>query len=81
MSPLGHSRSTWPIWPAGSGPLRSASDRRPALPRNDATGQKATKLFDQLVGGREEHRWDGQPKRLSRLEIDKQIEFGRLHDR
>jgi len=37
MSVMGHSRPMWPILPADSGPLRSASDRRVALPQNDAT--------------------------------------------
>src|SRR4029077_5905330 len=34
--------------------------------------------FDHLVGSREQRRWNSQTKSFGRLEIDDQIEFGRL---
>jgi hypothetical protein len=38
-------------------------------------------LFDQLVGGSEQRGRNGESKRLGGLEIDDEIEFGRLLDR
>src|SRR5215831_6348428 len=37
--------------------------------------------FDHLVGHRKQRGWHGETKRLRRLEIDHQFEFGRLADR
>ena len=41
-SEKGHSLPMKPVLPAGPCPLRSESDLHPALPRNDAKGQKLT---------------------------------------
>ena len=37
--------------------------------------------FDYLVGAGEQRRWHGEVERLSSLEIDDQLELGRLLDR
>ena|SRR5271163_1967820 len=37
--------------------------------------------FDHFIGAREEIRRDREPQRLGRLEVDHQLEFGRLLDR
>jgi len=37
--------------------------------------------FDYLVGAGEQRRWHGEAERLSSLEIDDQLELGRLLDR
>ena len=47
--------------------------------RPNAPQQKAP-LFDHLVGNSEERRRHGEAERLRGLEIDDQIEFGRLHE-
>jgi hypothetical protein len=39
----------WPIWSAGSCPLRSESDRPVALPRNDASCQKLPYALQQTA--------------------------------
>jgi hypothetical protein len=49
----------------------------------EATTVRRSKIgpFDNLVGRRERRRRDDQTKRLGCLEIDGEIELGRLHDR
>src|SRR4029077_20935529 len=42
---------------------------------------RCSRLFDHLVGSGEEHRRNSEAKRLRRLEIDYQLEGGRLFDR
>ena len=37
--------------------------------------------FDHLVGNRDQRGWNGQPQGFGRLEIDHQLELGRLFDR
>ena len=38
-------------------------------------------LFDHLVGGDEQRRWHGDAERFCGLEVDDQLEHGRLKDR
>src|ERR1700720_1006040 len=42
--------------------------------------QTSSASFDHLVGAGEHCSWDGEAKRLGRLEIDDEIEFGGLFD-
>ena|SRR5258705_135497 len=42
---------------------------------------KSTSLFDHLVGAGQQRRWHDDAKRLCGLQIDHQVEFGRLFDR
>jgi len=48
--------------------------------RTFALQQKAPS-FDQLVGSDEQLVWHCQPERLGGLEVDRQLELGRLHYR
>jgi len=41
----------------------------------------APSLFDHLVGGGEQRLWNGESERFGGLEIENQLEFGRLYDR
>src|SRR5260370_18563463 len=43
--------------------------------------QHTGSLFDHLVSGSEQRRWNGEAERLRCLEIDDQLEFGWLLDR
>jgi hypothetical protein len=43
--------------------------------------QQTTTLFDHLVGAGEQCRWHNDAKRLCGLQIDHQLELGRLFDR
>src|SRR5438876_7563190 len=43
--------------------------------------QQTTALFDHLVGAGEQCRWHNDAKRLCGLQIDHQLELGRLFDR
>jgi hypothetical protein len=45
------------------------------------TVQQIAALFDHLVGARKQCRWHKDAKRLCGLQIDHQIELGRLFDR
>ena len=45
------------------------------------TGLYGERSFDRLVGTGEQRRWDRQSERLGGLEIDHQLELGRLFDR
>ena len=42
---------------------------------------KQRALFDHLVGASEQRRWHGEAERPRGLEIDRQLELGRLLDR
>ena len=48
-----------------------------------AKGQKQTsgRLFDHLVGANKQSVWHSQPKDLGSLQVDDQLNFGRLHHR
>ena len=47
-----------------------------------ALGQKRTsQLFDHLIGNVQQTKWHSEPKRFGGLEIDDQLEPGRLQDR
>jgi len=35
-------------------------------------------LLDDLIGGQEDRLWDREPERLGRLEVDDELELGRL---
>jgi hypothetical protein len=50
----------------------------PDFHRLDRTSLRLAHLFDHLVGAREQHGWNFEPKRLRCLEIDHKLEFGRL---
>jgi hypothetical protein len=43
--------------------------------------QQNVSLFEQLVGAAGQRQWDGYAKRLGRLQIDIQLDFGCLLDR
>jgi hypothetical protein len=57
----------------GDAPGLGAVERRPMA-------KALTASLDHLVGGHKQRRGHGEPKRLRRLEIDGQFEFGRLED-
>jgi hypothetical protein len=38
-------------------------------------------LINHLIGASQQRRWDGEPERLGRLEVDHQLEFIRRLDR
>ena len=61
-------------------PLATVDPNKAAC-RNGPIGDIAVFLFDHLVSPREEGFGDRQPKCLRRLEIDDEVEFGRLLDR
>jgi hypothetical protein len=47
-----------------------------------ALGHKRTsQLFDHLIGNVQQTKWHSEPKRFGGLEIDDQLEPGRLQDR
>jgi hypothetical protein len=43
--------------------------------------QQRTLLFDDLIGHREQRWWNFKAERISRLQINNELEFGRLLDR
>jgi hypothetical protein len=47
----------------------------------DSCGAANSHLFDHLVGGSEQRRWNCQGEHSCSLEVDNQIELGRLQDR
>jgi hypothetical protein len=51
------------------------------VPKADIARRDKRHLFDHCVGNGKDARWDCQAKRLGRLEIDDQLEFGRLKHR
>src|SRR6266567_1831082 len=57
-----------------------SKQREAASPRS-VTARAAMASFDDLVGAHEDRLWDRQPERLRGLEIDDQLEGGRLLDR
>ena len=59
---------------------RHDESSRSARSRLYAMQQKAV-LLDHLVGARDQRRWDRQSERLGGLEINDQLELGRLFDR
>ena len=56
--------------------MRSVPGRAPR-PTNDM----ADPLFDHLVGGDQQRSRNRETERLSRLQVDGELEFSRLHDR
>jgi hypothetical protein len=57
-----------------------AANRRLGPGGDSRTAASAHRLFDHLVGNGE-HPWRHfKAKRLGRLEVDEQVELGRLHD-
>ena len=47
-------------------------------PYPDSCATANYRLFDHLVGACKQRGWNFEPKRLRCLEIDRQLEFGRL---
>src|SRR3984893_12048785 len=84
MSEKGQSRPVRAFW-AMSGAPPVATELRTSrissfVPPTDSCTAANTALFDHLVGAGEHCSWDGEAKRLGRLEIDDEIEFGGLFD-
>src|SRR5216684_3933837 len=50
----------------------------PDFHRLDRTSLRLAHLFDHLVGEGEQLIWDGETERLRSLEVDEQLELGRL---
>src|SRR5262249_24091367 len=61
--------------------LPFAADSITAVWHSDAARGPSTPSFDHLVGAGEQRRRNFQVKRPGRLEIDDELDFGRLHDR
>src|SRR5665213_2205395 len=51
------------------------------VPTTDSCTAAATGLFNHLVGNGNQGGWNDEAERPGRLEIDAQLEFGRLFDR
>src|SRR5712671_184892 len=66
-------------WRRSNGPARHGREVR-KVPQTDSCTAANKALFDHLVGAGEHCSWDGEAKRLGRLEIDDEIKFGGLFD-
>ena len=79
---MGHLRPMQLILPTSSCPLHPKSDRNAALPLMSAKCHYATlpRLFDHFVGEHKQVMRNGEAECLGRLQVDDEIEFGRLLD-
>jgi hypothetical protein len=80
---MAHFRPIDPSSPAGSCPLRSESDRRPALHENAAKCHyRKSSLYSIILSARTSNAWGHRhAHRLSGLEVDHRLELSRHLDR
>jgi hypothetical protein len=63
------------------GPRNAIAPSRSALTSNTIDPKRASRLLDHLVGGGQKRFRDYQAERFSRVQIDEQLDLGRLLDR
>src|SRR6266704_2940887 len=69
-----------PVWHFRYGSKSGRASACPEGPRR-ANSRSQRTLFNHFVGAAEQHRWHFEAERFRSLEIDTQIEFGRLEKR